>query len=923
MAMLNRFGIKQPDNTVQYYDLGVKSENVSHDGKTLVNILKELNDDLDKKYSSAGGVVTGEIVPEGGLSYVGKAGYIAFPQGGKFVDSLFSTGQLKIILPNSWDNVLIKFKISIANLKENSSVDYFVSGYMSSLSNSWENCSAVAVGKYNNALSNLTVRFGHNDSQCVIAIGETNTSWDAISIMVSDVNLTKIGGADNYLDWARNWSVLINANNDIFFTKTIEKPHVAEDIKTFASTENANTLQTIKSYVDQKIADLIDDAPETLDTLREIANEISDNQSAIDAINTLIATKVDKTDFNTHVGNTTAHVTLEDRNRWDNKQNRLIIDSAINSSSANPVQNKVVYAELNKKVNVINGMGLSTNDFTSEYLEKLEGIEVEANKYIHPDSGVIAGEYKKVKVDIKGHVIEGNNDVLTIAEGGTGATTASEALSNLGFEATTAELNILKGVSATTDELNYLKNTSGNIQTQLDRKASLDVATQSASGLMSPEDKKKLDGITNGANDYIHPSYDAKVLNLYKVSVDGLGHINDTSIVTKEDIVALGIPSVNSTYTDATQEKSGLMSSADKKKLDEIDVKANAYVLPMASTSLGGVKTTSSVSSALGYTACPIINGVVYYKTYGAADSSSAGLMTSAMFTKLDNIAAGAEVNVQSDWNATSGDAFILNKPVFLTGGSQTTTSTEDEGINTYTFTKSDGTTATLTVKNGSKGSVGPQGFQGVAGPKGDIGATGPQGPKGDKGDTGSQGPKGDTGPAGENGITPTIKVAAGASINAVGTPTVSASTSGTTTTFTFNYLKGEKGDKGDKGDKGPVGATGSQGPKGDTGATGPQGPAGTNATTTAVATTSANGLMSAAMVTKLNGIATGANAYTHPSTHAASMITEGTFAGTVIAPASTTYTTNQLRNGVFTTTDPGAGTSSSYANGSLIYVYE
>ena len=36
---------------------------------------------------------------------------------------------------------------------------------------------------------------------------------------------------------------------------------------------------------------------------------------------------------------------------------------------------------------------------------------------------------------------------------------------------------------------------------------------------------------------------------------------------------------------------------------------------------------------------------------------------TAADETKLDGIAAGAEVNVQSDWNASSGDAQILNKP--------------------------------------------------------------------------------------------------------------------------------------------------------------------------------------------------------------------------------------------------------------------
>ena len=54
------------------------------------------------------------------------------------------------------------------------------------------------------------------------------------------------------------------------------------------------------------------------------------------------------------------------------------------------------------------------------------------------------------------------------------------------------------------------------------------------------------------------------------------------------------------------------------------------YTLPTASSTLGGVKTTSTVTSTSGLTACPIINGVVYYKntTYSnmtAATSSAAG----------------------------------------------------------------------------------------------------------------------------------------------------------------------------------------------------------------------------------------------------------------------------------------------------------
>jgi hypothetical protein len=45
------------------------------------------------------------------------------------------------------------------------------------------------------------------------------------------------------------------------------------------------------------------------------------------------------------------------------------------------------------------------------------------------------------------------------------------------------------------------------------------------------------------------------------------------------------------------------------------------------------------------------------------ADATNAGLMTAAEKTKLTGIAVGAEVNVNPDWNATSGDAQILNKP--------------------------------------------------------------------------------------------------------------------------------------------------------------------------------------------------------------------------------------------------------------------
>ena len=57
---------------------------------------------------------------------------------------------------------------------------------------------------------------------------------------------------------------------------------------------------------------------------------------------------------------------------------------------------------------------------------------VNVEEYTHPNSGVTAGTYRSVTVNAQGHVTGGSNPTLAIADGGTGATTASAALSNLG-----------------------------------------------------------------------------------------------------------------------------------------------------------------------------------------------------------------------------------------------------------------------------------------------------------------------------------------------------------------------------------------------------------------------------------------------------------------------------------------------------------
>jgi hypothetical protein len=53
--------------------------------------------------------------------------------------------------------------------------------------------------------------------------------------------------------------------------------------------------------------------------------------------------------------------------------------------------------------------------------------------------------------------------------------------------------------------------------------------------------------------------------------------------------------------------------------------------------------------------------------THSNATTSADGFMSSQDKTKLNGVASGAEVNVNADWNASSGDAQILNKPTLGT----------------------------------------------------------------------------------------------------------------------------------------------------------------------------------------------------------------------------------------------------------------
>lgn len=262
----------------------------------------------------------------------------------------------------------------------------------------------------------------------------------------------------------------------------------------------------------------------------------------------------------------------------------------------------------------------------------------------------------------------------------------------------------------------------------------------------------------------------------------------------------------------------------------------SGYTVEKSATFVGRVEqadklaTARTVQTNLGSTAAvsfdgssnitPGVSGTLPLANGGTGATTVEGARTNlglgALATK--NSVAWSEVTgkpttfTPSSHSHTKSD--ITDMPTdYLTGGSQTATSTTDGGTNTFTFTKADGTTATFDVRNGTKGSKGEQGAQGIQGPKGDTGATGATGPQGPKGDTGPKGDKGD------DGKTWLPTVAANGDIS-----WAQSSTSTAPATVNIKGPQGEQGIQGIQGDKGATGPQGPKGDKGDTGATGPQG---------------------------------------------------------------------------------------------------
>lgn len=122
----------------------------------------------------------------------------------------------------------------------------------------------------------------------------------------------------------------------------------------------------VKKMIDDRIGEVIDGAPEELDTLKEIATELEKNQSGVSTILKKLETKIDKTQIvNVYKVNGSNTV----------PSSRALFDML-----------RALNKDLAKKVDKVEGKGLSTNDFTNADKEDINHtaamVEIAANQIL-------------------------------------------------------------------------------------------------------------------------------------------------------------------------------------------------------------------------------------------------------------------------------------------------------------------------------------------------------------------------------------------------------------------------------------------------------------------------------------------------------------------------------------------------------------
>lgn len=138
-------------------------------------------------------------------------------------------------------------------------------------------CSSLRRLYISNLKVGLNISWSPIDYESIYYIISEAANTSAITISVSPYTYNLLSQEDFDLATSKNITITLITTNYVEDKRLSEIANKAD-----------------MSYVDEKIADLVDSAPETLDTLSELAAALQENDEVVEVLNNAITTKADK-----------------------------------------------------------------------------------------------------------------------------------------------------------------------------------------------------------------------------------------------------------------------------------------------------------------------------------------------------------------------------------------------------------------------------------------------------------------------------------------------------------------------------------------------------------------------------------------------------------------------------------------------------
>lgn len=305
--------------------------------------------------------------------------------------------------------------------------------------------------------ANVTITPDVAGDSITISATDTNTTYSAgTGISLSGTTFNN-SGVRSIATGTSNGTISVNTNGTSAnvavkgLGSAAYTASTAYDAAGTAQTKADAALASAKAYTDEIKDDLLNGAGAAYDTLKELGDLIDVNVDAIDALEAVAANKANASDLTSHTSNKS------------NPHGVTLAQLGV-TATASELNKMDGITATTAELNILDGVTATTAELnyvdgvTSNIQVQLDG---KANSsHNHSASNITSGTLSSDRLP-----------TVPIAKGGTGATTAAAALTNLGITATAAELNKMDGVTATTAELNYVDGVTSNIQTQLNGKA--------------------------------------------------------------------------------------------------------------------------------------------------------------------------------------------------------------------------------------------------------------------------------------------------------------------------------------------------------------------------------------------------------------------------------------------------------------------